>query len=64
MKMRYRISAALLIVAAITASAPRPAAQAPPPFNLDTGVAPIEIIAPMIVQALLQQTAPALRTLI
>ncbi|MFN7976612.1 MAG: vanadium-dependent haloperoxidase [Vicinamibacterales bacterium] len=58
MPMRYRLPAALLVVAAIAAGAPRPAAQTPPSFNLDTGIAPIEIIAPMVVQALLQTTTP------
>ena len=60
MSTRFRTftAATVVAVAVAVAATPRPAAQAPPPFNLDTGIAPIEIIAPMIVQALLQTTAP------
>lgn len=58
MPFRVRILIAVVVLAGVAVGAPRPAAQALPPFNLDTGVAPIEVIAPMIVQALLQQTAP------
>lgn len=56
-RVRAVAAAGAIALALSTTLAPRPAAQAPPPFNFDTDAAPLAI-APAIVQALLQTTAP------
>lgn len=56
MSRRLSITACVIALMALTTGRVTPAAQAPPPFNFDTGAAPVEIIAPAIVQVLLQIT--------
>lgn len=55
--MRTPVSLLLVTtIAVLTLGARTPRAQAPPPFDFDSGIAPI-VVGPTIVQALLQTTA-------
>lgn len=56
MSRRLSITTCVIALLALTTGRVTPAAQTPPPFNFDTGAAPVEVIAPAIVQVLLQIT--------